>query len=339
MSRMDKPAARPAIGGVCGLALMASAAGAPAHAADLYGAAAIVTNRFCPGDVATCSVAGGFAPGVHSLQPAQFFGGYQAESSVSVSLLNGASAAASVQFGGDYLPTVGVGSWSGADTRTGVTVASFRSFTYTGDQAIDLALAGQLHFIGSGDIDGPAGAGDYAGDGTFNVAFGIMKVSTVAAAFGPGTDAAGIVSNSDIDFPDCGGAGVVAAGGYNSAGVSAGEHTQSIGLTSACGGGAILLNPGDSFVVIATLQALSNRGGFVDATHTFAVQFDGAHTLIHNDDGPDDTPVGADFFAQNFAVGAAVPEPAAWALMIAGFGLTGATLRRRRLARVGVGRD
>ena len=27
---------------------------------------------------------------------------------------------------------------------------------------------------------------------------------------------------------------------------------------------------------------------------------------------------------------AAVPEPASWALMIAGFGLTGAALRRRR---------
>ncbi len=35
------------------------------------------------------------------------------------------------------------------------------------------------------------------------------------------------------------------------------------------------------------------------------------------------------------SVGAGVPEPAAWTLMIGGFGLTGATLRRRRSAAVG----
>jgi hypothetical protein len=34
------------------------------------------------------------------------------------------------------------------------------------------------------------------------------------------------------------------------------------------------------------------------------------------------------------AAAAAVPEPAAWLLMIAGFGATGATLRRRRPHRV-----
>jgi hypothetical protein len=39
--------------------------------------------------------------------------------------------------------------------------------------------------------------------------------------------------------------------------------------------------------------------------------------------------------AHNRAVlSAAVPEPAAWALLIAGFGLTGAALRRRRRAQV-----
>jgi hypothetical protein len=36
------------------------------------------------------------------------------------------------------------------------------------------------------------------------------------------------------------------------------------------------------------------------------------------------------FEIDNLAVASAVPEPAAWALMITGFGLTGAVLRRRR---------
>ncbi|PZQ63660.1 MAG: hypothetical protein DI570_08250 [Phenylobacterium zucineum] len=36
------------------------------------------------------------------------------------------------------------------------------------------------------------------------------------------------------------------------------------------------------------------------------------------------------------AAGAIVPEPATWALMIAGFGMAGATLRRRRTARTAI---
>jgi hypothetical protein len=36
----------------------------------------------------------------------------------------------------------------------------------------------------------------------------------------------------------------------------------------------------------------------------------------------------------NVQIGSAVPEPASWALMIVGFGLTGAALRRRHAAAV-----
>ena len=38
------------------------------------------------------------------------------------------------------------------------------------------------------------------------------------------------------------------------------------------------------------------------------------------------------FYYETAAVGGGVPEPASWAMLIAGFGLTGAAMRRRRIA-------
>jgi hypothetical protein len=47
-----------------------------------------------------------------------------------------------------------------------------------------------------------------------------------------------------------------------------------------------------------------------------------------------DWAVGPQFTNYAFAVGDVVPEPASWAMLIAGFGLVGAALRRRALATV-----
>jgi hypothetical protein len=53
------------------------------------------------------------------------------------------------------------------------------------------------------------------------------------------------------------------------------------------------------------------------------------------DGGPrDGLNVAATFDWRNDATGAGVPEPASWALMIGGFGMAGATLRRRRATAV-----
>jgi len=221
-----------------------------------------------------------------------------------------------------------VGSSAGAETRTGASASAFRSFTYNGDVAIDLAINGLLHFVNSGDAAGPFPTNDYAGDGTLNVVLSLLNVGKVTAAFGPGSTAGDLISNNDVNFATCGDSGVVAVSGYNTDGISAGEHSATLGLNSRCGGGAITLNPGDSFVVVATLQAISNRGGFIDAMHTFTVQYDEAHTYLA---GTTES-VGDGFLARNVAVGASVPEPASWALMIGGFGAAGAMLRRRRVA-------
>jgi hypothetical protein len=292
----------------CGLAAGAAQAG------QKYGSAAIFTNRNCTVGAGTACPTG---PRIFT----QLNGGMNQGLDATADAGLGASGAAQVSFGDGYLPVIRVGSQAGAATRTGASVTAFRTFTYTGAQAIDLAIQGQLHFFNSGD----ALSGDYPNEGTLNVALGIMPLSAFQG-FTYQTDASAIISNQNTSFPDCAAVpGTIAASGYNSLGAGAGEHTASIGLSSSCGGGAIRLNTGDSFVVVATLQAISNRGGFVDAMHTFTVSYDEEHTYLAG------TTEQVDPRALQRSISTA-PEPAAWALMIGGFGLTGGALRRRRVA-------
>ncbi len=317
--------------GLASATLMMAATSGAAQATVLQASGGIITNRLCTNLSSTCTIntpAGPrFADGDVRLNPHQYYGGYGQEFATgAVSRANGASGSAEVRFGADYLPTVKVGSVSGADTRTGASATAFQAFTYDGLAAIDLAINGQLHFFTSGDAAGPPPASDFAGDGTLNVAFGLLRVSDLTSALDPSSTGRDIISNA-LSFADCD-SGALAAGGYNSNGVAGGEYTTSIGLSTRCGGGAIRLNPGDSFVVFATLQALSNRGGFLDATHTFSVQYDEQNTYFA---GTRDA-VGTGFLASNVSLGAAVPEPATWALLIGGFGLAGSVLRRRRVA-------
>src|SRR4051812_48277301 len=85
-------------------AAMALAAGA-AHADQLYGAGAIITDRSCPADVASCVTASG--PAGPRLTANQIFGGAGGGVSTSfVTLPGSAAASAEVSFGADYLPTV-----------------------------------------------------------------------------------------------------------------------------------------------------------------------------------------------------------------------------------------
>jgi hypothetical protein len=313
MSSVHGPRAARGWALVCAAA-MTLGAGA-AHADSLFGASAIITDRGCAPADTSC---GGNA----KLTPNKLYGGFgQGLSTSTVALPGSASASADVSFGASYLPTVRLGSWSGAQTRTGASTTTYRAFTYTGDQAIDFAILGQLHYFNSGDPT----ANEDAGDGIMNVAFSLWRVSDIAGVWGPGATANDIISNSNIGFADCGG-GAIAVGGYNSVGDVAGEHTATLGMSQSCAGGAILMNPGDSFVVVASLQAISNRGGFTDATGTFVVQYDDVHTLI---DATGQS-AGAGFLERTVTEGASIPEPASWAMLITGFLGAGAALRRRR---------
>ena len=294
-----------------GAALALGLTAQSAAADQFFGSGAIFTNRPCtaPADQ-NCVTAG--VPRNFVMNTGGWGIGLDSAAS---GFAQGASTEARVVFGDGYLPTVGVGSVAGAETRTGSSATAFRSFTYTGDVAIDLALNGQLHYVSSGD----GTVGDGFGEGTLNVAFGVLRLSDFAA-FNASMTAADINNSINTAFPDCG-AGALAAGGYNSLGDLAGTHLATLSLSQACGGGGITLNPGDSFVIVATLQAISNRGGFIDAMHTFSVVYDEDHTYLAGTTDRVDPSVFA-------SIDGAVPEPAAWALMILGFAGVGAALRR-----------
>lgn len=74
---------------------------------------------------------------------------------------------------------------------------------------------------------------------------------------------------------------------------------------------------------------LAGEGAFSDRTLLFSNLTAGAHTLRFQVTG-DPHDAGISPFIDKVSA-AAVPEPASWAMLITGFGLTGATLRRRRL--------
>ena len=294
---------------------LTSLAPAVSHAGSVYGSAAIITNRPCTAAAADLCVVAGVPRNF-----TQFAGGMFTSFDTAAPIMpGGASGAAGVSFGDGYLPTVRVGSTAGAATRTGATAVAFRSFTYTGADTIDLALNGVLHYVNSGDVV----AGDGFGEGNFNVALSLLQVSDLDI-FNPLSTAIDIIS-SPIGFRDCSD-GAIAASGYQSLGKGGGEHTGvNVGLSQTCDGHALTLHTGNSFVVVAALQAISNRGGFIDAMHTFSVQVDAEHTYLTG------TTQVVDPGLLTQSLNGAVPEPASWALMIFGFGLTGAALRRRQM--------
>jgi hypothetical protein len=297
---------------VSGLALVTLPQAAQASG-SIVGSAGIITNRACTATDTNCAtkpknvdnVYGGMGGGLNAAY---------------TGMPGGSSAAQQVTFGEGFLPIVRLNSTAGAETRTGSSVTTFRSYTYEGDFAIDLALNGLLHYVNSFEDTTP---GEALGEGIFYVHLAVVPIAFFDG-LGPATTAADIIFNPAVGFPDCSG-GALGFNTFSSAGTS-GENDVSIGVSEACGGGAITINPGDQFGIVASMQAISNRGGFVDAMNTLRILYDEERTVISGTD----TKVAADYL--HTAVNGAVPEPGTWALMIGGFGLAGSALRRRRAA-------
>ena len=188
------------------------------------------------------------------------------------------------------------------------------AYTYSGNTQVALPLVGNINFTV-----------DFARPTTLalNYSFGSanMRMAVGTSNLFKGS----ILSAADTS---CGAADVLAAGsatggvgGYAN-GFASKSFNFTLDLTNGCDGNPMMLNPGQSIYIYTFLDTYAQRGAFVDATHSF-----------HVDLAPGTPPAVAAALANGLTLHTNVPEPSTWAMMIAGFGLVGGTVRRQRLAR------
>ena len=126
---------------------------------------------------------------------------------------------------------------------------------------------------------------------------------------------------------------------------TSGTVSNGNGTNSFANGNFLFLNGGSVSATATTLSFDSSQDGtfiFGDNLVTFPVVCLTGGQDNCNGEPPQSVFIARDFYALDFewvpstgiyTIGTvAVPEPASWAMLIAGFGLTGAAMRRRRTA-------
>ena len=184
-------------------------------------------------------------------------------------------------------------------------------------------------FVDGGDSNGSAfgswlnGGGSTAAESYVNGGGALFLnaaqnsgVSPIATGFGSQLNYTAYSSNATVNA-----AGILA-------GLSAGAGASFTGgyfsHDSVSGGGLTSLIDGDVGVILA-------EGGFGAGHLTVGGE---TTTNFHNGGDPFQLRVNELTHAALGGTGGAVPEPASWALMIGGFGMAGAALRRRRAVAV-----
>ncbi len=246
------------------VAAAASAASTASAAPLFYGSSSFVTARSCVTAAPTDPCDGTIFPD-QRIFDSVFDGGASSTADALLELADGSASAGQVDFvAGLDLPRLRGRSESSSDTRMNSNQVGYQSFLYSGAAGTAFALTGMLDFDTSG-ADGPL-MGVGPGEGLVTASIFLFDPSV----------AAGLVTAEDIFngtfSADCGSAGVIArTDTYTSAGTAAGPQSVSIGLLTDCAGLPIMLTPGDTFLVGATMQTPSNRGGFANAFSTFTL--------------------------------------------------------------------
>lgn len=282
--------------------------------ARVVGSASFATQRDCSA-VTSSQPCDGAGPG-QRIANSQYGGGVGVGGTNYFEPQPGNFAWSDVRFTGPLdLPTIRAATQAGGNVRMNINTFAFQSYRWNGAAPADFSITGALHIVDS-SVSPPGGV--LPGGSIFTSYVGIWDPSTIAGLTTPQQ------LFTSLFYADCGVAGVLGVGS-NSGVLSGGEATYSA-TTSACAPGSLTLTPGQTVLVVVGLQLPVNRGGFVDASHTFT-------TGLGQNLTPEQQTLITESLQSAISQGAVVtgvPEPASWAMLIAGFGLTGATLRRRR---------
>lgn len=298
--------------GAAVLAPMAASA-APTH----FGAAARLTARNCNGIPNAENCLGVTNPNTRIVQEV-FGGGPGGPNTSMLSPAAGGYAVSDVSYGLFDLPTIKAGAFAGADNRVNSNTVGYQSFVYGGTSATPFGLSAVFDYLSSGAPVAAATPADEAAPEIAGEGFGFLRVSLIDPAFLPPLLTAQDILNYGFG-QGCGEAGVLGTSSTRLASATAGPASGALTLNIGCDGNPILLTPGQEIVAVLLLQTPSNRLGFFDATNTIVLGLDPALS----------DEVIANLEANLVSARSLVPEPAAWALMIAGFGFVGAALRRR----------
>lgn len=285
---------------------------------DVWGSAVFLTSRNCNGVAAADNCLGATNPNPRIVQSVRD-GGAGVGASAALSPTAGGFEKASVTYGDLDLPVIKAYAQAGVDNRNNTNSIGYQSFVYTGAAATAFALTATLDFTSSGApvaaaIPQGGSVPEIAGEGYVFVSVGLLDPASVV----------GLVTATDIiNFgfgSQCGDAGVIGRAQFRFASAAAGAGGGMLTLSTGCDGNPIMLTPGQQVLAFLLQQTPTNRGGFVDATHTLTLGLGDTLTAEQKNV----------LVASLISARSAVPEPASWAMLISGFGLAGMALRRRR---------
>jgi hypothetical protein len=192
----------------------------------------------------------------------------------------------------------------GISVRASAWQATPTSGGYTVTSAYLARFSAGLGVTGSGDYDGFYNLHTIDNQGKYD--FVLLQFDRTVRLDGATLNPFSVSGSTDNDA-------------FISAGVTNLAWTSTINLASQTALATGLFNNGASIKSGAGTPAVRSFGSYAQAGNIWIVGAD-----FFNRDGVDG------FKLDDLVVSPAVPEPAAWAMMIGGFGLVGATMRRRR---------